>query len=684
MRRVILYILVSLASIVCYAQSADDYKKLSELEQKLQAAQQTTDNVHAYLALMPELVEVYESIHLVNADYIRNLIYLGYFYYAQLDTQSAANTFNKANDILQKNPSIKSQMPDDLLELLNEGMRGLADLDKDVGEDEIGRYFKSGNYKEVLRLAHSHFQQRKEFVSNAYFSLSEQERNMMSQYVEKDLNLHYIISAVYYTNDFSIMGELYDYILFLKQLQLRTSKQINDAIKKSGDKQLISYYEEYNSLRKQLVLSNPPESFNRANAQSRLNSMGRMLALYGNIFKDADNISWKDIQKRLSSGAAAIEFVEFNLFEGSEIKRLQVYAAMIITPTCTQPILKLTNSKRNLTYWHPENPGDLYTADQYGAALGQLFWTDLLFFLANEDINTIYFAPDGILHTLAIESLPYDKESPMSWHYNLTRLSSTRELALKHNHYPKKTATLYGDLAYRLSSESMAQNSKTRSAIGPIPATKQELEDINRALAPFQYDVKVFSRQNGTEESAKALDGRSPSILHFATHGFVKENAGEDIMRNTGLVLSYGARAWEGRDIPKGVEDGILTAAEIETLDLSGTDVVVLSACNTALGEVTPEGVWGLQRAFKKAGVNTIIMSLWQVDDEATAVFMGYFYEALMNERKVLDKIINVYKGDPEDAFDYTHSALQTAQNRMREHPKYNHPYFWAAFIAIM
>ena len=70
MRKVILYILVSLTSIVCYAQSAEDYRKLRELEQKLQAAQQTPDNVHAYLALMPELVEVYESIHLVNADYV--------------------------------------------------------------------------------------------------------------------------------------------------------------------------------------------------------------------------------------------------------------------------------------------------------------------------------------------------------------------------------------------------------------------------------------------------------------------------------------------------------------------------------------------------------------------------------------------------------------------------------------
>ena len=122
----------------------------------------------------------------------------------------------------------------------------------------------------------------------------------------------------------------------------------------------------------------------------------------------------------------------------------------------------------------------------------------------------------------------------MSEHYNLIRLTSTRQLLQKHNQLTRSTAALYGNLSYRMSKEAM-QNSSTT----PDGSTIQ-----------------------------------------------------------SGLIMSYGARAWEGKPVPDGTDDSILTAQEIAALDLSGTDVVVRSGCNTALGEITTEGGWGLQRAF--------------------------------------------------------------------------------------
>jgi CHAT domain-containing protein len=107
---------------------------------------------------------------------------------------------------------------------------------------------------------------------------------------------------------------------------------------------------------------------------------------------------------------------------------------------------------------------------------------------------------------------------------------------------------------------------------------------------------------------------------------------------------------------------------EIAMLDLRNTKLAVLSACETALGDITSEGVWGLQRAFKMAGVQTIVMSLWQVDDEATSILMQYFYEELFRQ--------------PQSRFS-PHAALASAQRRMRQHPQYSSPYYWAAFIAI-
>ena len=116
------------------------------------------------------------------------------------------------------------------------------------------------------------------------------------------------------------------------------------------------------------------------------------------------------------------------------------------------------------------------------------------------------------------------------------------------------------------------------------------------------------------------------------------------------------------KDIPEGVDDGILTAKEISRLDFKGLDLVVLSACQTGLGEVTGEGVFGLQRGFKKAGAQTIVMSLWKVDDNATKDLMIEFYKNLVAGKSKREAFI-------------------AAQNVVRQ--KYKDPQKWAAFVMV-
>ena len=486
--------------------------------------------------------------------------------------------------------------------------------------------FSRGNYSHVLKSANAYLQSRMRMIEQMYSVLSEQERADLTILVEGDLIFHYILSAAYHTEDNSIMGDIYDYLLFAKQLLLRTTKQRKNAL--------------------------PPS-----------------------------NVTWRDVQKRLGNGDAAIEFVRFNVFERGEIKVLRMYAAVAMTRD-SSPILIPMATEKNLTLWVLKDPSELYSVNGYGNALCKLVWFDILNYLESQDINNIYFAPCCVLNQIAIESLPFDKESTVSYHYNLTRLSSTRELVNKHNLHPDKSAALYGDLFYRASAETM-QQATTRSAVGTLPYSKQEINEISLLLSGTQYHVNKLSQKQGTEASFKSLSGKSPSILHLSTHGFVNRPIDGDAMQRSGLIMAYGARAWEGKSVPKDTEDGILTAAEIATLDLSGTDIVVLSACNTALGEVTTEGVWGLQRAFKQAGAQTIVMSLWQVDDEATAVFMQYFYEALLKGRQTLAKAVSIDVEIAEHIFNYPHDALATAQRRMRQHPKYSAPYYWAGFIVV-
>ena len=644
-------------------------------------AENSMDEMLPYLPMMPEAVKSYEQQNKIDEVYISFVIYEGFFYNFILDKAKAIQSYNKAKKLLKQYPEIAKKVPSDLIKTLYEASYAIENLETTVEEEPLAKYFKSKKYKKVLPCVKSYLETIKGCFTYSYLSISEEDRYNMSKYVDNNINWHYILSSVYYTNDFSANGEIYDYILFTKQLQLRTSRQIEDAIKNSNDNDLLLDYEEYKRIKKQLALSNPPATLNRDSLQERLTNLGRVLSMSVGHLIEKDNISWKDIQKTLSYGTAAVEFFEFHLMKGEKMVDMDVYAALIITPTCEAPIFKVLNTKSNLNYfdYDVEKQSDLCDVNKYGAAMSQLFWRDLLFYFSDNDISTIFFSPFGIINTLAIESLPYSSETPIMHHYKLYRLSSTRDLVTKHTFNFSDTAVLYGNLSYRLSYETMENNQKiTRDAIGPLPGTKKEIENIQTILQGYNFNIKSYSREKGTEESVSEIG--SPSILHFATHGFVKESDDESIMSKTGLVFSYGARALEGRNIPKGAEDGILTSAEIENLDLSSTDIVILSACNTALGEVTTEGVWGLQRAFKKAGVKTVVMSLWQVDDEATAVFMEYFYKNLLSLRenyRSSDDKLNL----ADDYF--AHQALQSAQYLMSRDPKYSDPYYWAAFIAI-
>ena len=206
---------------------------------------------------------------------------------------------------------------------------------------------------------------------------------------------------------------------------------------------------------------------------------------------------------------------------------------------------------------------------------------------------------------------------------------------------------------------------------------------------PYIY----YSGIDGTEESFKKLDGARPKLMHIATHGFfLTEEEAEKLkfarseielltegvqkggrpvedkpMTRSGLLFSGCNHAIHHEQIPDGEEDGILTAQEISMLDLRGLDLVVLSACQTALGDiVSGEGVFGLQRGFKKAGAKTILMSLDKVNDEATRILMVELYRNLMNGKT-------------------KYQSLKEAQKHLRqvENGKYDQPEYWASFIML-
>ena len=213
-----------------------------------------------------------------------------------------------------------------------------------------------------------------------------------------------------------------------------------------------------------------------------------------------------------------------------------------------------------------------------------------------------------------------------------------------------------------------------------LKGTKTESQNVYDLLTSSRVSSTLLQDASANEESFKALNGQSPSIIHLSTHGFfldttdkIKKNPfmnniggyseKEDKLIRTGVLMAGANNVWCGKAQVAGIEDGILTADEISRMDLSQTRLVVLSACETAKGSVDPiDGVLGLQSGFKKAGAETILMSLWRVSDSVTSILMTEFYTNL-------GKGLSVYE------------SLKIATRKVKE--QYPDPYYWASFVLL-
>ncbi|MBC7722378.1 MAG: CHAT domain-containing protein [Pedobacter sp.] len=212
-----------------------------------------------------------------------------------------------------------------------------------------------------------------------------------------------------------------------------------------------------------------------------------------------------------------------------------------------------------------------------------------------------------------------------------------------------------------------------------LQGTKTEVETVANNAKNTKWKTLSFIGTTATEDNLKNIGGdNAPKILHIATHGFYfappktkpsnfiadDKNTPKDFpLLRSGLVLSGVNNYWGKDTVLENKEDGIVTAQEISNLNLLNTDLVVLSACQTALGDINgSEGVYGLQRAFKMAGVKKLLMSLWEVPDAETAELMQLFYS-------------HVFIGDSY------YTAFSKAQLALKA--KYKDPTKWAGFVLV-
>jgi len=585
-------------------------------------------------------------------------------------------------------------------------------------------YERQGRYAESEALLRALNQnQRQQLLSGTTF-LSEHE---LAKYFDSFLNFDHALNSCLLarpSGQTSVLPEIaYDNELFRKGFVLSAAANLDAKI--NALPELAEIYLDLKSLRRRLAAQYAMPVAERtgvAELEEKADVVEKELTKkVAGYAENTRQVRWQEVRDALRPGEVAIEFVHFRVLHPTVTDRV-AYAALLLSAGSERPVfvplsdekaleaLLKTSGARKSDYVNR-----VYGARTAGAeTLHQLLWQPLEKHLP-PGVATIYFSPTGLLHRLNLAAIPLSEGVTLADRFRFVQLGSTRQLLEKQT-LPARSdseTALFGGVQFNMDEAAI---SKANAGLAPRNAsgtrgevdfsktdaatrghgnweylswTEKEVDTLQKMLTLSGMNTALFKGFTATEEAFKSL--RSPRVLHLATHGYffpegelppapAKGEGGllagpfrggatfkisEHPMIRSGLILAGGNHAWTtGKPLKPDMEDGILTAYEIAQMDLSGTELVVLSACETGLGDIRGnEGVYGLQRAFKLAGVRFLIMSLWQVPDFQTQELMTLFYQYHLAKKMSF----------PE--------AFHAAQKEMRE--RYEHPYFWAGFVLL-
>jgi CHAT domain-containing protein/tetratricopeptide (TPR) repeat protein len=521
----------------------------------------------------------------------------------------------------------------------------------------------------------------------------------------------------------SLTGVAYDNQLALKGIVLQSSRSFRQAVLNSGDKTLTDLYERMNSIRSLLLEQEkltPVQQWINTDSlenisvklEKELSGKLKVLPAFATFSMFDNSVRWQDVQNSIGDKEAAIEFVS----TGDDTIR---YYALVLRAGMKYPeMVGLFNENELNGIIEKNKSGNYVNADRlYKFSKGDglpgsyknlydIIWKPMEIYL--KGVEKIYYSPAGLLNLISFDAIPCSENSYLSDRYKLVAVTSTREVVKKTDEMFHSSENLkvvfYGGINYdsdtsRMKSQRNILNSQGTpsrarfrgndqlrgSGFMFLDGTLSEVQKIEPLLSKRNIPTVVFSGDEATEESFKSLNNlNSPVCLHIATHGFffpqpavlhqiqgTRSGSSENICRTaenplfrSGLIFAGGNHVWKNEEIPAGVEDGIILASEVAEMYLPNTRLVVLSACETGLGEIKgSEGVFGLQRSFKMAGAGFMIISLWEVPDYQTSELMNKFYENWISGQTI-------------------HDAFGNARNFMKT--KYpGMPSTWAAFVLV-
>jgi CHAT domain-containing protein len=563
----------------------------------------------------------------------------------------------------------------------------------------------------------SHFQKAEEFLSQASAHLKDQMIMGMAGFSEKEkqtyntklnhiLNKYHNLHHAIYQSVPATNTHAYNFILQSKGLLLNTSIYVEKQIKASADKHLQKTYADLKQTKTMLAKAyqhgkEQNMGISIDSLETKAARLEKTLSEQSNVFADFqknNRVSFKEVQSFLQPSEAAIEYVSFPYFNGTDFTDSLLYAAYIVKAGLTAPVyVPLPGVAELVTHIQGQQistRGGVVIGSQVRKEsfkeLYQFIWNPLAPNL--KGITKVSLAPDGILNKVAFAALQDTAGEYLVNKYDLKILLSTKDLVRKNNFSQSLTssALLFGGAQYDLVPPAIKDTFSVnrflpRDLSGAqtwsyLPGTLSEVSAVNQILKQNSHKVTTLVGVSASEHNFKTLGIRlAPSIIHIATHGFyypftLEENkntqqksvytASDNPLLRTGLLFSGANWSWQGKSVGANQEDGILTAYEFSILDLSATQLVVLSACETGVGEIqNGEGVYGLQRAIRQSGVSKMIVSLWPVPDKETAEMMQSFYSELVKGKEI-------------------RSAFKKAQMHMlKKYP--TDPSLWAGFTLI-
>jgi len=496
--------------------------------------------------------------------------------------------------------------------------------------------------------------------------------------------------------DDELMNTLAAYLLLnTKSLALDFTNSVRELIRNSDSKELQNEYKALNDLSLEIsqaeLLTNEEreeKNWNLVSMNYQLESSARKLLQHEDLKANVEHrpLQWQELYSDLDPSVALLDFTRFY----DENYDKWMYYALLTSKSSSSPIFIPITEQADiadlLANTGPDLQPNYIQSDEGLKALYKKIWTALNPFL--KEIKLLNVSATGLLHKIDFEALQSEngtflaEQFEFQYFNNLRDYIKSKDLKPSLNAY--QSATLLGGITYdemqEIELQELAVNN-LRDGIDPLPATLEEVNFVAKLMESNGGKCTILKGIEATEKAIKDITGKnSPHIFHFATHAKYLssidsigkqaemqgrlQSSGNPLQRSM-LMLSGANTSWTSNEyIPRSENDGVLTAYEVTQMDFRNTELVVLSACNTGLGDIHDfEGVLGLQNAFKKAGVKHVLVSLWKVNDVAAKDLMVAFYDNLLKKKQ--DASI----------------ALRNAKASMREQGA--KPMNWAGFVLL-